>query len=183
MGFYRFAAAALLAASASLYPAAAEAVDVELPVSALTYAVESDWTSVYYSKTQPLVLGNDGSATGGWLAWQLDSATPIIQVHAETPGRRTKVVTSIYGNKRGENDLVVSIGQPDSVIRAWEVPGFKEVKSARLVALGDWSALCSWKSTTGADYLYLFGKKQAKVFLVRRKERDDVEIVEVCCRS
>lgn len=178
MGFYRFTAVALLAASLSTSPGAAEGVDVELPVSALTSEIESDWASVYYSKTQPLLLGNDGSATGGWLAWQLDSTTPLSQVHAERPGRRTKLVTPIYGSKTGENDLIVSIGQPDSIIRVWEVPSFREVNSARVVALGDWSALCSWKSTSGDDYLYLFGKKQAKLFLARRKH-GRVEIVEV----
>ncbi|GAB1316558.1 3-phytase [Madurella fahalii] len=178
MGFYRFATAALLAASLSTLPGVAEGVGVELRVSALTSEIESDWTSVYYSTTQPLVLGNDGSATGGWLAWQLDSATPLSQVHAETPGRRTKLVTPVYGSKTGEKDLIVSIGQPDSIIRVWEVPGFSEIRSARVVALGDWSALCSWKSTSGVDYLYLLGKKQAKMFLVRRG-RDGVGIVEV----
>lgn len=183
MGFSRcFAAAALLT---SWLPVQAAVADIELPVSAVTSEIESDWTSVYYGKT-PLLLGNDGSAgTGGWLAWNIDSASPLSQVHAETPGRRTKAVTVIHGrdDDKKQTGLAVSIGQPDSILRAWELPDFKEVKSARTTALGDWSALCSWKSQSGADYVYLFGKKQAKVFLVRKDDDEDdyedAEIVEV----
>jgi 3-phytase len=178
MGFRsRLAAAALLAAS---LPAQVSAVDVDIPVSALTTEVESDWTSVYYGKT-PLLLGNDGgAATGGWYAWNIDSASPLTQAHAETPGRRTKLVTTIHGshNDKKSSALAVSISQPDSILRAWELPDFDEVKSARTTVLGDWSSLCSWKSPTGGDYVYLFGKKQAKVFLVR-KDKKDTEFVEV----
>ncbi len=180
----RFAAAALLAAA---LPARVSAADVDIPVSALTTEVESDWTSVYYGKT-PLLLGNDGgAATGGWYAWDINSASPLTQTHAETPGRRTKLVTTIHGlrgDKKASSALAVSIGQPDSILRAWELPSFDEVKSARATVLGDWSALCSWKSPTGGDYVYLFGKKQAKVFLVR-KDKKDTEFVEVSwrCRS
>jgi 3-phytase len=176
----RLAAAAVLASSLQ-----ASAADIDLPVSAVTSEVESDWTSVYYGRT-PLLFGNDGSAgSGGWLAWKIDSASPLSQAHAETPGRRTKAVTVIHGrdddNKR--TGLAISIGQPDSIIRAWELPDFEEVDSARNTALGDWSALCSWKSQSGADYVYLFGKKQAKVFLVRKDDDEDdyedAELVEV----
>ncbi|KAK4155852.1 3-phytase [Chaetomidium leptoderma] len=182
MGFFRrfTAAAALFAAS---LPTQARAADTDIPVSALTSELESDWTSVYYGKT-PLLLGNDGAATGGWLAWNLDSATPLNQAHAETPGR-IKIVTTIHGRDDDKKPvgLAVSIGQPDSVLRAWELPDFKEVKSARTTVLGDWSALCSWKSATGGDYVYLFGKKEAKVFLVRKDDDEhdyeDSRIVEI----
>jgi 3-phytase len=184
MGFSRrLTAAALLALSLG-----ASAADVDIPVSALTAEVESDWSAVYYGKT-PLLLGNDGSAaTGGWLAWNLDSGSPLAQVHAETPGRRTKLVTAIHGRdgKKAEG-LAVSIGQPDSILRGWELPDFKEVKSARTTVLGDWSALCSWKSPTGNDYVYLFGKTEGKVFLVRKEHRggdyDDAKFVEVSLLS
>lgn len=162
----------------SLLSRAVTGLDVELPVSALTSDIESDWTSVYYSSKTPLLLGNDGSAaSGGWLAWNLDSATPLTKAHAETPGRRTKLVAAIHGRdkKQKNNGLVVSIGQPDSVLRGWELPKFDEVKSARRTVLGDWSALCSWKSPNGHDYVYLFGKKEAKVFLVRKGDDSDDE--------
>ena len=178
----RLAAAALLASSLAFQSFAA---DVEIPVSALTSEIESDWTSLYYGKT-PLLLGNDGgAATGGWLAWQLDSVSPLAQVHAETPGRRTKLVTTIHGQdeKKKASGLAVSISQPDSILRGWELPDFKEAKSARATVLGDWSALCSWKSHSGGDYIYLFGKKTAKVFLVRKDDHgngyEDSKFVEV----
>ncbi|KAK3307150.1 uncharacterized protein B0T15DRAFT_553574 [Chaetomium strumarium] len=191
MGFSRrLTAAALLAFS---LPIRAAAADVELPVSAVVPDIESDWTSVYYGKN-PLLLGNDGSAaTGGWLAWDLDSAATLAQAHAETPGRRTKLVTTVHGSDKDKNGerkkkktqtgLAVSIGQPDSILRAWQLPDFEEVKSARTMALGDWSALCSWKSPSGSDYVYLFGKKEAKVFLVRKDDDEDgyedAEFVEI----
>jgi 3-phytase len=163
-----------------LAAAPASTATFELPVVALAPTEESDWTSVYYSKTDPFLLGNDGSAAnGGWTAWKLDSATPLSQVHAETPGRRTKLVTVVHRDDgKKKKDLVFSISQPDSIIRAWTLPDFKEVKSARFTALGDWSALCSWKAASGNDYLYLFGKKQAKVFLLN-EEKNHVGIVEV----
>ncbi|KAL2130836.1 hypothetical protein VTI74DRAFT_5879 [Chaetomium olivicolor] len=183
MGFTdRLTAVALLASVLSV-PAAA--VDVDVSVSALTSEVESDWTSVFYGK-KPLILGNEGTAaTGGWHAWALDSTTPLTQAHAETPGRRTKLVTTIHGRDDDKKltGLAVSIGQPDSILRAWELPDFEEVKSARTKALGDWSALCSWKSPSGGDYIYLFGKRQAKVFFVRKEKHnddyDDAEFVEI----
>lgn len=176
---WQFTTASLLAAAlpASLSPIAA-AADVELPISALTSEVESDWTSVYYSR-KPLLFGNDGSPdSGGWLAWHLDSASPLKQAHAETPGRRTKLVTTIHA--RDDDDkktgLAVSIGQTDSILRAWELPDFDEVKSARRLVIGDWSALCSWKSPSGLDYLFLLGKKEGKTFIVRKDgDEDDFE--------
>ncbi|KAK4125847.1 thermostable phytase [Parathielavia appendiculata] len=179
MGFSRrLTAAAILALS---LPIQAAAADVEISVSAVTSEIESDWTSIYYGE-KPLLLGNDGSpATGGWLAWSLDSALSLNQVHAETTGRRTKVVTTIHGREDDDDDevertgLVVSIGQPDSILRAWESPGFEEVESARTTVLGDWSALCSWKSPTGNDYVYLFGKKEAKIFFVHKDDDGDYE--------
>lgn len=172
MGFSRYFATGALLCSA--VPPYAHAVDVDIPVSALTSEVESDWTSVYYGKT-PLLFGNDGSAaSGGWLAWDINSTTPLNQVHAETPGRRTKLVTTIHRQTSANTPagLAVSIGQPDSVLRAWELPGFEEAKSAQTTVLGDWSALCSWKSPGGNDYVYLFGKMEAKVFLVRTNDEN-----------
>ncbi len=182
----RLTGAALLASSVVFQSSAA---DIEIPVSALTSEIESDWTSVYYGKT-PLLLGNDGgAATGGWLAWNLDSGSPLAQVHAETPGRRTKLVTAIHGqdDKNKATGLAVSIAQPDSILRGWELPDFREVTSARTTVLGDWSALCTWKSPSGGDYVYLFGKDAAKVFLVRKNDHgkgyDDSTFVEVSSRS
>ncbi|KAK4238685.1 3-phytase [Achaetomium macrosporum] len=186
MGFPRHLTVTAAALLASSLPIHAATPDVEVPVSAVIPDIVSDWTSVYYGKS-PLLLGNDGSATGGWFAWNLDSTTPLTQAHAETPGRRTKLVTTIHGSddkkKKNQTGLAVSIGQPDSILRAWQLPDFEEIKSARTTALGDWSALCSWKSPSGSDYLYLFGKREAKVFLVRTDDDEgdyeDAELVEI----
>jgi 3-phytase len=155
---------------------ASAAVDLKLGVTAVTSKVESDWTSVYYSKTQPLLLGNDGeAATGGFHVWDINGVTPLPEIKTLKTGR-TKVVATVYGI--AGKDYAVTIAQPDSIIRVFGIPGFSEVKSAQLKALGDWSSLCPWKSKSLNQYFFLFGKKQAMQFLIR-KAGDSVEIVEV----
>jgi 3-phytase len=166
---------AVIAAAAALSQTAAAAVEVDVPVSALTAEVESDWSAVYYSKASPLLLGNDGSAaSGGFLAWALDGATPLPQASALVTGR-TKLVTTIYGV--GGRDLAVTIAQPDSIVRVFELPSFKQLKDVELKVLGDWSALCAWKSQAANQYLFLFGKRQAVQFLVQ-KSKGSIEIFE-----
>ncbi|UZP40806.1 hypothetical protein NXS19_008622 [Fusarium pseudograminearum] len=58
------------------------------------------------------------------------------------------------------------------------MPEFKQIKDADFKVLGDWSALCSWKSPTGNDYVYLFGKGQA-VQLLLRATKKSLEFVEI----
>lgn len=77
------------------------------------------------------------------------------------------VIHRTTGAKITKKDLAISVGQPDSIIRAWTLLDFKEVKSTRVTALGVWSALWTWKAASGNDYLQLLGKKQATVFVVR----------------
>ncbi|KAF9873802.1 3-phytase [Colletotrichum karsti] len=158
-------------------PWLAAAVDLELNVTALTGGeLESDWTNVYYSKSNPLLLGNDGgAATGGFHVFDLNSDSPLSEVKSLTTGR-TKLVTTVYNVT--EKDLAITIAMPDSVIRVFEVPSFTEIESAQATALGDWSALCSWRSKSLNDYVFLFGKGQAIEYLVR-KGKTDVELVEV----
>ncbi len=176
----KLVAASVLAALAAWPGAASAAVDVTVPVSALTADVESDWTAVYYSRSKPLLLGNDGAAaTGGFHAWNLDTDTPLAQVHAEVTGR-TKLVAAVYGV--GGKDLAVTIAQPDSLLRVFELPAFKPVKDAEFSVLGDWSALCPWKADSGNQYLYLFGKRQAIQFLIR-KSKNSIEIVQASFTS
>ncbi|KAF5677639.1 3-phytase [Fusarium heterosporum] len=154
----------------------AEAVDVDVSVSAYTSEVESDGTAVYYSDQNPLLIGNDGGPDkGGFHVYDLISKSPLQEVTARTPGR-SKLVTTVYDVD--EKDVLVTIAQPDSVLRAYEMPEFKQIKDADLKVLGDWSALCSWKSATGNDYLYLFGKNQA-VQLLLRETKKSVEFVEI----
>ncbi|KAF6819631.1 3-phytase [Colletotrichum musicola] len=172
---YLSLAAALVALAAQ--PWLAAAVELELNVTALTGGeLESDWAHVYYSKASPLLLGNDGgAATGGFRAWDLNSDSPLSEVKALTTGR-TKLVTTVY-NVTGK-DLAVTIAMPDSVIRVFELPALTEIEPAQATALGDWSALCSWRSASLNDYVYLFGKGQVVQYLVR-SGKSNVELVKI----
>lgn len=156
------------------------AEEVALPVTAYTSPVESDWTAVYYSRS-PLLLGNDGStSTGGFHAWSLTSTTtPLTEVSARFTGR-TKLVTTVYDV--GKTDLIITIAQTDSLFRVFDAKTQEVIRGVEKEAIGDWSALCPWRSPkSGNQYLYLFGKKQARQYLVREKKRG-FEIVEVSFR-
>lgn len=160
----------------SLAQCAAAAPEVDLPISALTADVESDISAVYYS-SRPLLLGNDGSAaTGGFHAWSLDSnASTLPEVSAKTGGR-SKLVAAVYDVD--DKDLIVTIAMPDSVLRVFDAEG-KRAQVAEKKAIGDWSTLCPWKSAeSGNQYFYLFGKKQAVQYLIRKGEKK-VEVVDV----
>lgn len=167
----------LLALAAQLLLTAATALNIN--ITALATDIESDWTTVYYPRTKssPLLIGNDGAPdTGGFHVFALDSSL------SETASRRTgrtKLVTVVHG---AERDLLVTIAQPDSVVRVFELPGLKRVKDADRKVLGDWSALCTWKSGAGNDYVYLFGKREGMQLLVK-KSKKSVEIVEVSGQS
>ncbi|OLN96218.1 3-phytase [Colletotrichum chlorophyti] len=179
MGIRYLSLAAALVALA-LHPWLADTAvprELELNITALTGGeIESDWTSIYYSEPRPLLLGNDGGAsTGGFRAWDLDSDTPLSEAKAIVTGR-TKLVTTVH-NVTGK-DLAVTIAMPDSVIRVFEIPSFAEIQDARTTLLGDWSAICSWRSKSLNDYIYLFGKSQVVQYLVRVSE-GSIELVEV----
>lgn len=156
----------------------AEIPSTNLAVSAKTAEVESDNTAIYHA-SEPLLVGNDGlAATGGFHVFSLalDSNSTLTQKTSKTPGR-TKLLATIYGVD--DKDLIITIAQPDSVIRAFNLDGVEQVEKARKRALGDWSALCTWKSAaSGNQYFYLFGKKQVVQYLIRKKD-DDLETVEV----
>ncbi|KAF4977995.1 hypothetical protein FZEAL_5560 [Fusarium zealandicum] len=152
------------------------AVELDVKVTAYTDEVASDWTAVYYSDSQPLLIGNDGGPDkGGFHVYNLESESPLEEAASQTPGR-SKLVTTVYGLDK--KDLLVTIAQPDSVMRVFEMPEFTQLEDADFKVLGDWSALCSWKSQAGNDYVYLFGKGQA-VQLLLRETKKSVEIVEV----
>lgn len=158
--------------------------DAELPISARTVEVESDFTAVYYSSNDaPLLIGNDGgAASGGFRVWPLDtSSTSLNESQHQTPGR-TKLVTTVYGV--GGRDLIVTIAQPDSYFRLYDAGSAASEMAGEPLArtLGDWSALCGWKSaSSGEQYLYLFGKKQAVHLLMRQQRNSSTwyEIVEL----
>ncbi|RGP77563.1 3-phytase precursor [Fusarium longipes] len=152
-----------------------KAATIDTKVDAYTNEVESDWTTVYYSD-HPLLIGNDGGPDkGGFHVYDLTSKSPLQEVTAKTPGR-SKLVTAVYDVD--DKDILVTIAQTDSMLRAYEMPGFKQINDADFKVLGDWSALCGWKSPAGNDYVYLFGKGQA-VQLLLRETKKSLEFVEI----
>ncbi|GES60595.1 hypothetical protein ATEIFO6365_0006005600 [Aspergillus terreus] len=156
---------------------ASSAPTVNVSISALTAEIESDWAAVYYGPRpqDSLLVGNDGSAaTGGFRTYDLFDRS-LNETARRTPGR-TKVVGVLYDI--GGRDLLVSITTTESIIRLYDVDGLWEIPGVQKKVLGDWSCLCTWRSPRGADYVYLFGKKQAIQFLVR-ENRKELEILEV----
>lgn len=176
MGLKYLACAAAIAAVA-MHPWLATAADVEANITALTGGeLEADWTNIFYSKEKPLLLGNDGgAATGGFHAWDLNSDSPLSEVKSMITGR-TKIITTVY-NVTGK-DYAITIAMPDSIIRVYEMPGFTEIESAQVTMLGDWAAMCSWRTKSLNDYVFLFGKSVVVQYLVR-PTKDSIELVEV----
>lgn len=179
MGLKYLACAAAIAAVA-MHPwlaTAASKVDVEANITALTGGeLEADWTNVFYSKEKPLLLGNDGgAASGGYHAWDLNSDSPLSEVKSMITGR-TKIITTVY-NVTGQ-DYAITIAMPDSIIRVYELPDFTEIESAHVTMLGDWAAMCSWRTKSLNDYVFLFGKSVVVQYLVR-PTKDSIELVEV----
>lgn len=169
----------LFAASlaAGVTTAAAAALEVDLPISAKSDEVDSGFTAVVYDSAHPLLVGNDGGAsTGGFRTFDLDSETNLTETSHETPGR-TKLVTTVYDI--GGKDLIATIAQPDSYFRLYDSSTAEQVGEPLAHTLGDWSALCAWKSqSSGEQYLYLFGKSQAVQFLIRARN-GSYELVEI----
>ncbi|OTB18786.1 hypothetical protein K445DRAFT_73123 [Daldinia sp. EC12] len=167
----------LLATSLAAGAIAAAASEVDLPISARSGEVESDSTVVFYHDAQSILVGNDGGAsTGGFRLFDLNGETPLTEKGHETPGR-TKLVTAVHNI--GGKDLVVTIAQPDSYFRLYDPITDEQVSEPLARTLGDWSALCSWKSqSSGEQYLYLFGKKQTVQHLLR-EHNGTYKIVEI----
>ncbi|KAK8118170.1 uncharacterized protein PG998_006451 [Apiospora kogelbergensis] len=179
--------ALILLASAA---AAAAIPSTSLPITSRTAPVESDWSALYSAGRASVLIGNDGgAATGGLRAWSLDGSQLNETAH-QKPGR-TKLVTVVYGVKNHDDgssanngrDLVVTIAQPDSHIRLYDPSTLEPVGAAPVVAraLGDWSALCAWRSAdSGETYVYLFGKGRAVQFLLRGGQKGSgFEMLEV----
>ena len=181
MWLYLSRNAAVLAAyaccAACVVRAAPEAA--ELAISARTDEVASDWTTVVYDVENPILVGNDGDAgSGGFRAFELDGGDPPPEFRHETPGR-TKLVAAVYGVDGKDLDLVVTIAQTDSLFRLYDASTFEQVGEPLRETLGDWSALCAWKSQrSGLQYLYLFGKHQAVQFLFRG-HRGSLDVTEI----
>ncbi|KAI0118977.1 3-phytase [Daldinia grandis] len=167
----------LLATSLAASTTVAAVSEADLPISAKSGEVESDSIAVFYDDSQPLLVGNDGGAsTGGFRIFALDDETPLTETAHEAPGR-TKLVTTVHGV--GEKNLVVTIAQPDSFFRLYDASTAEQVGEPLARTLGDWSALCAWKSqSSGEQYLYLFGKKKTVQHLLR-ENNGIYDIVEI----
>ncbi|KAK6202055.1 hypothetical protein LQW54_009109 [Pestalotiopsis sp. IQ-011] len=159
------------------------APEADLPITVRTAdSVASDWSAVYYSNgsSAPLLIGNDkGAASGGIRAWALEvsNGTFLPAAAHQTPGR-TKALTTVYGV--GDRDLVVTVADPDSIVRAFDPATLGVADDSLKTVLGAWSALCTWRSpTSGEQYLFLFGKSQGVQFLLRTSGHDELELVEV----
>lgn len=152
------------------------APNVALSISSRTESAEADNAVVYYS-SDPLLVGNDaGAAAGGFHVWLLDDKPILNEVASETSGR-TKLVAVVYDV--GGKDFIITIAQTNSIIRVFDFDGVTEIREARKEAIGDWSALCTWRSAeSGNQYLYLFGKKQAVQYLITERSKK-IEIAEV----
>ncbi|KAI1375074.1 3-phytase [Hypoxylon crocopeplum] len=163
--------------SATLLAIQGAALEVNLSISARSGEVASDWTAVFYDAEHPTLVGNDGGASsGGFRLFSLDGNTSLTETKHETPGR-TKLVTTVYG--LDGKDLIVTIAQPDSYFRLYDASTAEQVAEPLARTLGDWSALCPWKSqSSGEQYLYLFGKSQAMQFLLRGRN-GSYEFVEI----
>ncbi|KAF1968764.1 thermostable phytase [Bimuria novae-zelandiae CBS 107.79] len=157
-----------------LFQSLAQNVNVTLIPAAVGF--EADNTAFYYSSL-PLLVANDGSAAnGGFRAFSARQKTRWDELAHLNTGR-SKVVLPVYDI--GGRDLLVTIAATDSVMRAFDANSFVEIKEAEKNILGDWSTLCSWRSTSsGNSYLFLFGKKMVVQLLIRSQHKR-VQILEV----
>lgn len=150
---------------------------VSLPILATTPNVESDKAFFSYGR-KPLFIGNDGSADlGGLHVFEItQSQSKIPEIYSKVTGR-TKVVSAVYSVDGG--DYIVTFSTPEHLLRFYELPSGKEVKSATKFILAEFSALCSWRSPeTNAVYIYLFGKKEVYQYLLK-EGKDGFEAVKV----
>lgn len=165
---------AVLAAAFHLAQLAIAAPTTTVNITTISGNVEADWTDVYYGR-KPLLLGNDGGAeSGGLRAYGFDDGEALPEVQSLYTGR-TKTLTVVHDV--GGRDLAISIAAPESKMHVFELPSLKKL-NAEFDLLGDWSAMCSWKSQSDNQYVFVFGKKQAVQFLVRNKKKG-VDLVEV----
>ncbi|KAI0456742.1 hypothetical protein F5B21DRAFT_502039 [Xylaria acuta] len=150
---------------------------LDIPIASRIDGIESDFTAIVYNTTSPILITNDGgAASGGFHTFAIGNGGNLTETKHETSGR-TKLVTTVYGIDG--KDLVVTIAQPDSFFRLYETNTVEQIGAPLSRTLGDWSALCVWRSqSSGEQYLYLFGKGQAVQFLIR-VTNGPIEIVEI----
>jgi 3-phytase len=100
----------------------------------------------------------------------------IPEIYSKVTGR-TKVASILHGVDN--NDYIVTFSTPEHLLRFYELPSGKEVKTATKFILAEFSALCGWRSPeTNAQYIYLFGKKEVRMYLLDVEKRN-FRVVEV----
>jgi len=144
--------------------------------------IASDKVAWFYptpsTNSEVLLVGNDGAATGGFITWEVALASngtlsnPIVHKTGRT--KLIQVVYSIAGK-----DWIATLTQSDSYLRLFDVGTNSELESARTKVWGDYSAMCGWRAPSGAQYIYIFGKKAVKVYLLQDGS-DRVHVLEVC---
>jgi 3-phytase len=163
----------LLWASTFFAAISAQAANVSLvPVAT---AFDGDNVGFVYGGS-PLLIVNDGSAAdGGFRTFAVSKSVPFKETSHQKTGR-SKIAVPVHDI--GGHDVIVNIPAPDSLIRVFDAQSGKQVDSNDKKQLGDWSAACVWRSQySGANYLFLFGKKMVVQFLVRNDKH--VQILEV----
>ena len=124
------------------------------------------------------LVGNDGAATGGFDIWRVapDSNGTLSNPIVHKTGR-TKLIHIVYSV--AGKDWVATLAQSDSFLRLFDMGTQSELDSARTKVWGDYSAMCGWRAPSGAQYIYIFGKKTVKVYLLQDGS-DRVNVLEVC---
>lgn len=152
------------------------AQNANITLIAAATGFEPDNTAFYYS-SNPLLLGNDGSAADGGFRVFSVSPTPEFPQKSHQKTGRSKIILPVYDI--GGTDLLVNIPAPDSIFRVFDAKTLEEVKDARKKILGDWSTLCGWRSAkSGNQYVFMFGKKMAMQLLIR-SQNNITQVLEV----
>ncbi|KAH7105516.1 hypothetical protein BKA62DRAFT_766877 [Auriculariales sp. MPI-PUGE-AT-0066] len=142
--------------------------------------IASDKAAFYYPSSNTsdvLVVGNDGAATGGISVWTVTGTDAVLPEPIFHKTGRTKLVGVLYG--LADKDWIVTLAQSDSFLRFFDVDTQNELEEARFKVWGDYSALCGWRSAdSGMQYIYIFGKKQVKVYMVHEKD-NGLKVLEV----
>ena len=125
-----------------------------------------------------LLVGNDGAASGGFNTWAVALASngtlPNPIVHKIGRTKLIHIVYSIAGK-----DWIATLAQSDSYLRIFDMGTNSELESSRTKVWGDYSAMCGWRAPSGAQYIYIFGKKVVKVYLLQDGS-DRIHVLEVC---
>jgi len=143
-------------------------LDVSISTSGKIASDKVAWfyPTSYSNASDILLVGNDGAATGGFNVWEVALASngtlPNPIVHKTGRTKLVNVVYSIAGK-----DWIVTLAQSDSYLRLFNVETQLELESARTKVWGDYSAMCGWRAPSGAQYIYVFGKKTVKVYILQ----------------